>query len=81
MTLRCRKGDMAICNRTEFGEHVGHIVDVVDVGCFDPILGHKWLVKTRNGLMATQPDSWMTPIRPGDLDESDETEKTLESVE
>jgi hypothetical protein len=85
MTLRCRKGDMAIM---VVGPHSGYIVDVLeyigngscDKGSFNdlwyvahgkeernPLTGKRWVAR----------DSSMLPIHPGDLHETEETEKEL----
>ena len=79
MSLRCKKGDLAIMIK---GVRVGRIVEVIGYDGFDPVYGHEWRIKTSIPLPPNEfwisPDSWMTPIRPGDLKETEETEREVE---
>lgn len=82
MTLRCRKGDMAMLTKTAQYYCVGAIVNVLEFygDYFDDWDGDHpncWRIEYRSQTYI-QPDDWMIPIRPGDLDETEETEKKLE---
>lgn len=77
MTLRCRPGDMAIVIRSDSGFE-GYMVDVNDL-----LKDDIWSVSMKCGyvpgigrLTATC-DAYLLPIRPGDLDEKEETEREL----
>lgn len=82
MTLRCRKGDMAICIKTYHANHVGAIVEIGEfVGAYwqdGKIYDNCWMISYR-GIenIALMPDAWLLPIRPGDLKETDEMEREL----
>lgn len=89
MTLRCRKGDMAMI---VVGHRSGSVVDVLDFcgtrDTCDGVFPDLWYIADRgqetnpeNGNHWVCPDSYLIPIRPGDLKETDETEKTLEFTE
>jgi hypothetical protein len=74
---------MAILTRTPRDIATGQIVKVLDF--HGDALGQPncWYVLFQNeminedGKRYIQPDSWMLPIRPGDLQETDETEREL----
>jgi hypothetical protein len=79
MSLRCRKGDLAIIVR---GRRVGHVVTVTDYYRFTPEYGHEWKIETSFPLPLLCdfwfcPDSWLLPIRPSDLQETNETEREV----
>lgn len=90
MTLRCRKGDMAIVLK---GAWSGKIVDVVEFVGVMPgnvtgqIYKDIWKIRYQgscysdSGAMRGFPDEYLLPIRPGDLDESEETERVMEFSE
>ena len=86
MTLRCRKGDMAFVVKS-FSGREGWMVDVVEyVGTgmtSEGIFPNLWRTSHKNDGLTSyfSDDSHLLPIRPGDLDESEETEKTLEFTE
>lgn len=77
--MNCRLGDLAIVIKSTFGESVGKIVSVVSV---EPFGIAEWLVEIpRNpgpfaGLWACH-DSWLRPIRPGDLHETTDERKEV----
>lgn len=87
MNLRCKKGDLAIVLVEDWA---GYIVEVLDfAGTVKDQYGDTWedawLVSKRGEAMiggrpVAIPDSWLLPIRPGDLKETEETEKEIESV-
>lgn len=93
MTLRCRKGDMAIVTH---GSKAGRIAGVGEfvgktrlfIGNSEQIFNDVWCVSYHgqkhdplDGAEWGCRDLWMTPIRPGDLDENEETESVLEFTE
>jgi len=99
MSLRCKKGDMAIIVK---GVYAGHFVTVLEfVGNSMGIRPNGDFVEYRDLWLAQSdtiehpfaylnpcmgkgqihaPDHHLLPIRPGDLQESDETEKEIENV-
>jgi hypothetical protein len=89
MTLRCKKGDMAIVLYSIRGNE-GKIVDVVRfVGepnwPSDELDGMDyWAISHRGETHNPDGEQWIArdcdlmPIRPGDLQETEETEKDLE---
>jgi hypothetical protein len=92
MTLRCRKGDMAwdLHGGTKYYGRVCDVGEFLgDIKLEDGTIGKDvWRVsysgETHNlatGLPWVEQDKFLLPIRPGDLDESTETDKTLEFAE
>lgn len=87
--LRCKKGDLAICLRApvsgrmvEVGEFIGKGLSQRGV-----IYENCWAVTWRDvgsvgktGRRFAESDSDLFPIRPGDLKETEETEKEVENV-
>lgn len=93
MALRCRKDDIAIVLSGKYSGYfvtVGEFMGTVNVRCGDGkvrLLRDCWEVISENiplvpGTTKTVfSDASLLPIPPGDLDESEENEKTLEFVE
>ncbi|ODT75469.1 MAG: hypothetical protein ABS69_10665 [Nitrosomonadales bacterium SCN 54-20] len=87
--LRCKKGDLAMVLR---GLTAGSMVEILEfrgkATSFRTKVVHDnvWLVSCRgetrgaDGRRLGKPDEWLPPIRPGDLKETDETEREVESV-
>lgn len=84
MTLRCRKGDLAMVIKSDAGRAVGKFVDVLEFYGEAHGKDNCWFVRYEGsttdmfGTPYVQPDAWLLPIRPGDLDETEEAEKELE---
>lgn len=79
--LRCRKGDMAIVLRNTKGIE-GCLVDVKEyIGVHLSFITRTpieaWRVEHRGDTYYVG-DRFLLPIRPGDLDETEETSKELE---
>ena len=89
MSLRCKKGDLAIVLR---GKRAGYVVEVLDfIGRATGLESRKvyddiWAVKVsgkthgRSGRRFGERDTDLLPIRPGDLQETEESEKEIERV-
>lgn len=88
MTLRCRKGDIAIVLRSHTG-HEGKIVEVKEfIGYAETrdgtVFNDLWAISiggvshAPDGIPYGNSDRNLLPIRPGDLDETQEIEKELE---
>jgi hypothetical protein len=89
MALRCKAGDIAI---TVAGPRVGRVVEVIRfLGKANSPIENPgedyWGIEYRGSPFADTGewwiarDSYMLPIRPGDLDETEETQKELERTE
>ncbi|SCX93593.1 hypothetical protein SAMN05216420_101382 [Nitrosospira sp. Nl5] len=88
MALRCKKGDMAIVLDPEHSAY-GWIVDVVYFHRLALLLNTSaekwevcrdvWVIEHANlSKKCGCEDKYLLPIRPGDLNETEETEKKLE---
>lgn len=79
--MNCKPGDLAIAIKTTFGKNVGKIVTVI---CADIVLGDPaiWMIECPgvpgpfDGLWLCY-DSWLLPVRPGDLHETEDERKEV----
>lgn len=79
--MNCKPGDLAIAIKTARGMNVGKIVTVVraDTVFYDPGI---WMIECPgvcgpfDGLWRCD-DSWLMPIRPGDLHETEDERKEV----
>lgn len=89
MSLRCKKGDLAIALRPAVAGLVVEVRDFIGGAisdCGRP-LNNAWFVTWRDdggvaesGSPFAECDNELLPIRPGDLKETEEAEKEVESV-
>lgn len=89
MSLRCKKGDLAFALRAPVAGRTVEIGDFIGSGISQHGVIHEnaWAVTWRDkgsvgttGRPFAERDCDLLPIRPGDLKETEETEKEIESV-
>jgi hypothetical protein len=86
--MNCTAGDLAVIIKSSLNAQVGRIVQCVKLDGSHSLFGPMWIIRSKENLMTDigtlpdtchQPDAWLRPIKPGELDKTTSKDKVKET--